>query len=158
MRVIGAGVFEIVHVDALAAPATPTAAEIAAGVMLTRFLTDGGLSTPLDGNVADSSDMASAFNQTQLGTYGGQPLTAEFFRDNDTDTAWDTLPRGTTGWFVFARLGLATPGTFASGDDVDVWPIAVASRNPLDVPRGEMQRFMISCAVPAVPTETFTLA
>ena len=157
-RKIGAGVFEIVYVSTITAAATPTPAEISAGVDLTGFLTDGGFDSPLDGSVSDAADMGSAFNKTQLGTFGGQELTAEFFRDDASDTAWDTLPRGTTGWFVIGRLGIATPGTFKVGDDVDIWPIAVASRNPVAVARAVTQRFMVSCAVPGVPTESYTLA
>jgi hypothetical protein len=157
-RRIGAGVLEIAYVATIADPAAMTAAEGNAGTFLTLFLADGGLATPLDGSIVDAADMSSAFNKTASGTYGGQPLTAEFFRDDAADTAWTTLARTTTGFLVISRFGLATPGTFAIADVVDVWQIEVVSRNPVDVARNEMQRFTVECAVPAVPTEDFAIA
>ncbi len=156
-RVIGAGVLEIFHVLTIAIITAPTVAELNAGTDLTGFLTDGGLATPLDGSIVDGSDMGSKYNKTAAGTFGGQPVTAEFFRDDAADTAWITLPRATAGHFAISRFGLAAPGTWAAGDVVDVWQIEVITRNPVDVARNEMQRFGVECAVPTVPTEDFTL-
>lgn len=140
----------------------PTATELndASVIELTDFLTDGGLTTPLDGSIVDSADMGSKFNKTASGTYGGQPVTAEFYRDFPAagDTAWATLPRGTNGYFIIARGGLATPGTFAIADEIESWQIEIVTRNPADVARNEMQKFTVECAVPAVPLEDFAIA
>ncbi len=159
-RKIGAGVLEIFHhtTASIAVATAPTAAELNAGTELTGFLADGGLATPLDGSIVDAADMGDRFNKTAAGTFGGQALTAEFFREFPTDTAWDALPRETDGYFSIIRRGLAAPGTFAVADEIDLWTIEVVSRNPLDVARNEMQRFAIECAVPAVPLEDFAIA
>jgi hypothetical protein len=163
-RKIGAGVFEIFYAPAgsFANDQAPTATELndAAVIELTDFLTDGGFSSPFDGSIVDAADMGSGFNKTALGTYGGQPLTAEWYRDFPaaSDTAWTTLTRGLAGYFVIARNGLATPGTFAIGDEIESWPIGIASRNPVDVARNDMQRFTNECAVPQVPLEDFAIA
>ena len=163
-RKIGAGVFEIFFAPLAYATddQAPTAAELndAAVIELTDFLTDGGFSTPFDGSIVDSADMGTAFNKTALGTYGGQPVTAEWFREfpANLDTAWTTCTRGLGGYFVVARNGLAAPGTFAIGDEIEAWEIGIASRNPVDVARNEMQRFMNECAVPAEPLEDFAVA
>ncbi len=157
-RKIGAGVLEMAYVLTVAVLTAPTAAELNAGTFLTGFLTDGGLATPLDGSIVDAADMSSAYNKTASGTFGGQPLTIELFRDDAADTAWTTLARDTLGHIAIARFGLATPGTWAIGDTVDLWKIEVVTRNPVDVARNEMQRFNAEMAVPEVPTEDFVIA
>lgn len=156
-RYIGAGNSELIFAITITTTSAPTAAEINAGVDLTGFLTDGGISTPLDGSTVDVSDMSSRFNKTQAGTFGGQNLTAELFRDDSADTAWTTLPRDTVGYFVISREGFATAGTAVSGDLVDVWPITVISRNMADIARNEAARFTAECAVTNVPDETVSV-
>ena len=163
-RKIGAGVFEIFFAPAAYATddQAPTAAELndAAVIELSDFLTDGGFASPFDGSIVDAADMGSGFNKTALGTFGGNPLTAEWFREFPaaTDTAWTTLTRGLAGYMIVARNGLAAPGTFAIGDEIESWPVGIASRNPVDVARNEMQRFANECAVTAVPLEDFAVA
>ena len=157
-RKIGAGVLELAYVLTVSNLLAPTADELNAGTFLTGFLTDGGLATPLDGSIVDSADMGSAYNKTAAGTFGGQPLTIELYRDDSADTAWDTLARDTLGHIAIARFGLATPGTWAIADVVDLWKIEVITRNPVDVARNEMQRFTSEMAVPEVPTEDFAIA
>ena len=156
-RYIGAGNTEVFYVATLTTPSAPTAAQINAGTDLTGFLTDGGASTPLDGSTVDIADMSSRFNKTQAGTFGGQTLTAEFFRDTSADTAYTTLPRDTVGYLVFSREGFATAGTAASGDKVDVWPITVISRNMADIARNEAAKFVAECAVTDVPDENVSV-
>ncbi len=163
-RKIGAGNFELFFAPFghFTNDQTPTVAELndAAVIELTDFLTDGGVATPLDGSIVDSADMGSRFNKTALGTFGGQPIVLQFYRDFPaaSDTAWTTLPRDTTGYYVLSRAGLATPGTFAVSDEVESWPLEVASRNPVDVARNDMQQFTTENAIPGEPLEDFVVA
>ena len=157
-RVIGAGVFELAHVTTIADYTAMTAAEGNAGQFLTTYMTDGGAATPFDGSIVDAADMSSKFNKTAAGTFGGNPLTLEFYRDDVADTAWTQLARGVAGFIVLSRFGLAAPGTFAVADIIDVWPIEVITRNPMDVVRNEMQKFSVECAVTDVPEEDFSIA
>ncbi len=163
-RKIGAGNFELFFAPtgSFVDDQVPTIAELndAAVIELTDFLTDGGVATPLDGSIVDSADMGARFNKTALGTFGGQPIVLQFYRDFPavSDTAWTTLPRDTTGFYVLARGGLLTPGTFAATDEIESWPMEVASRNPVDVARNEMQQFTTENAIPGVPLEDFVVA
>lgn len=153
-RYIPDGVLKVRHVPSIANKEAPTDTELAAGDDLTAFLR--GLETPFEGSTVDVSDVSSKFNKTAAGTYGGQPLTAEFYRDDEqaNDTAFNLLPRGTTGYFVIARRGgSGTDGAIAVGDLIDVWPIEVITRNPSPYRRNEPTAFGISCAVPDVPEE-----
>lgn len=163
-RKIGAGVLELFFAPTghFANDQTPTSTELndAAVIELTDFLTDGGAATPLDGSVVEAADMGSRFNKTALGTFGGQPVVLEFYRDFPAanDTAWTTLPRDTLGYYILARGGLATPGTFAISDEIESWPMEVASRNPVNVARNDMQKFTTENAIPAVPLEDYVVA
>lgn len=159
-RYVGAGVIELWYVSTVADPLVPTFSELNAGIDLTGFLTDGGLSTPFDGNIVDGADMGSKFNKTIPGTFGGNPITAEFFRDSvkASDTAWTTLPRATAGFYAVAPRGLVAAGVWAVGDDVDLWTIEVVTRNPADWARNEAARFTVESAVTEVPLEDFAIA
>lgn len=159
-RTIAAGVLQLFYAATVADPAAPTVAELNAAVNLTPWLTGGTLTTPLDGSIVAADDMDSPYNKSGAGTFGGDPVSAEFYRDTTrtSDTAWTTLVRGVTGYWAIARLGLATKGTWASGDRVELWPVTVVTRNMISpVPRNEMQRFMVTCGVPTDPNIDYAL-
>lgn len=153
-RFIPDGVLKVRYVPTIVNKSAPSMAEINAGTDLTPFLR--GLSTPLEGSTVDVSDASSKYNKTAAGTYGGQTVNGEFYRDDvaANDTAYSLLPRGTKGNFVIARRGgSGTGGAIATGDKVDVWPIEVITRNPADYTRNEPTGFTVSCAVPGEPAE-----
>lgn len=137
----------------------PTSAEITAGDDATGFLR--AMSTPLEGSTVDISDVSSRYNKTTSGTYGGQEVTMEFYRDDDQaeDTIWNLLPRGTTIYAIIARRGgSGTDGAIDEGDYVDVWQLEVITRNPADYSRNEPTGFTVSFAVPEEPQEDVTVA
>jgi hypothetical protein len=103
-----------------------TAAEINAGTNLTEFvrtLPD----IPRTGNTVDVATLDSKFEKRQVGTRGGDSISTEILRDDTTDTAYTTLVEDAAGYLVVARKGLATAGTFATSDVVDVFPCTVLS-------------------------------
>ena len=95
MRKISEGVLKLYLLPACVDISAPTTAEIAAGDDLSAFLVPN-LNTPRGGQIVQSPDVGSAFVKTGAGTIGGQPITAEFYRDDDSDDAWDAQPEGTT--------------------------------------------------------------
>lgn len=144
-------------------PSSPTVTEIDAGEDLTAFLRS--LSTPLEGSVVDVSDPTSRFNKTAAGTYGGQELTAEFYRDDTQaeDTAYTTLERGVTGALAICRRGgSGTDGEISDGDYVEIWSgLEVITQNPADYSRNEPDGFSVSFAVqdePQMDVEVATAA
>lgn len=158
-RFIPDGTLEIVLAPAVADMEEPVLAEVTAGDRATGFLRS--LSTPLEGSVVDISDVSSKFNKTTPGTYGGQEVTMEFYRDDTqaADDMWNLLPRGTTIYAIIARRGgTGTGGIIDTGDYVDVWKLEVVTRNPADYARNEPTGFMVSCAVPEEPVEDVTVA
>ena len=155
----GAEVFEAYYVATIADINAPTTTELNVNTRLDGSMTDGGVTRPLDGSLVQGGDMGSKFNKTSSGTYGGQILSMEFYREFDgTEAVYSALARGTTGYAVFAPGGLASPGTFAVADEVEVWAIEVLSRNPNPVVRNENQTYTVQCAVPEVPNLDYALA
>lgn len=129
----------------------PTVAEITGGTDLTGFITT--LDASSTGNEVPTPTFASLFETSISGTVSAS-FSAEFYRDDTTDTAWDTLPRGTNGYFVIARFGYSgTAGAPAAGDEVEVWPIRITSRSAMSLTNNEVQRFGIQAGVPNVPNE-----
>ena len=152
-RITPDGYTKIHFVPTVAAPATITLVEIAAGEELTPFLTPAGLDTPEDGTDADSSSIASPRDFSVPATIGGD-ITGEFYRDDGTgsttDAAWDALPRLTQGYLVIARFGgTDTDNAIKVADEVEVWEVRVSQRSNSRITRGEVLRFTSTFAVAA---------
>lgn len=160
-RFIGPETVEISYVATIAVPTAPTAAELNAGVDLTAFVVPGGLDLPFPGETVDASDLSSRQRKQAPGMYGGNEGTLTFHRDKvfANDTAWVTLPPGTDGFFVVAPRGLATPGTFAIADRVDIYPMEVITRDPSNLAAdNETQQFTVSAVWTGVVTRDFPIA
>lgn len=152
------GNLRIWFVPTIASTAAPTVAEINAGVDLTGQLRRDGLKRPQDANTVDASDVSSLYNKTATGTYGGTPMELQFYRDDTTDTAWNTLiPRATSGYFVIRPFG-GSLAAIASGQKVEVWQVEIASRSMNDIAQDENQRFTIVAPVLATPVDPATVA
>jgi hypothetical protein len=157
-RYVPEGTVEVFYVATVAIPTAPTSTELNLGVDLTGFCV-GDLDLPFEGSTADAADLSSRFNKTISGDYGGQAGSNTFHKEKvlGDDTAWTTLPRDTAGYFAVAWRGLATPGTFAIADVVDLWPIEVMARAIAGQARNTSTRFVVNLAIPAEPTEDFAL-
>jgi hypothetical protein len=132
----------------------PTQAECNGGTDITPFLSS--LDTPLDGDAPDSSDLASAFNKSVAGTYGGG-ATGTFYRDDTADTAWDAFPRLTSGHLVIRRFG-GSGVTFSTSQTVEVWPLRVITRSPATMDRNSVQTFTVDFATTEEPDVDSTVA
>jgi hypothetical protein len=102
------------------------------------------LDTPLDGDAVDSSDLSSAFNKTVAGKFGGN-VNATMYRDDTTDTAFDTFPRNTTGYMIIRRFGGSTVA-LGTGNDVDVWNLRVITRSDNTLDDNTVQAFTVNFA------------
>ena len=155
-RVSPPGNTEVYWVVTITDYTAPTSTLLNTNVDLTSFCR-GVPSIPETGNTADTSNLSSGFNSRQAASYGGDNITLEMYRDNLTDTAFDTLTRGLQGHLVVAWDGLATAGTFAIGDDVWVYECTVISRGAGVAGRDEVNFFVSEMAITNPPAEKFTL-
>lgn len=140
------GEIKVWYVPTIANRAAPTTAELTAGTDLTPFLRRDGLQTPNPGTTIDASDVSSLQNKNLPGSYGGDNVTIQAYRDDTTDTAWTTLTRGASGYIVVRRFGGSTVAA-ASANKVEVYPGAVISREPSASGDNEAQRFTVTWAV-----------
>lgn len=157
-RYVFEGTGEVHLVPTIAVAGAPTAAELNAGTDLTGQMI-GDLVLPFDGSSADAGDMSSRFNKTASGDFGGAPGTFTIHKEKllADDTVFTALPRDTIGYLAVNQRGLATGGTWAVADEVDVWPIEIMSREVV-YGRGNTQRAVITVAITDVPTEAFVVA
>jgi hypothetical protein len=142
-RLIADGEVQVHWVPSISTPSAPTVAEITAGTEITPFLST--IDTPLDGDAPDASDLSSAYNKTVAGTFGGN-ISAELYRDDTTDTAWTTLIRNATGYFVIRRFG-GSGVAIAIADEVEVYNSRIITRSPASLDRNTPQMFTVDAAV-----------
>lgn len=129
----------------------PTAAEISAAVDLTHFLVSMNASS--SGNTVPTPAFDSLFETNIPGTVQGT-LTADFYRDDTTDTAWTTLPRATSGFFIVSRFGGGgTANKPVALDVVEVWPVRVISRTMANMANNTVMTFSANCSIPVQPNE-----
>lgn len=133
----------------------PTAAQIAAGENLTGFLIS--LNASSRGNTVPTPAFDSLFETSTTGT-SAATFDADFYRDDENDTAWTTLPRGTRGTFIISRFGGSGANNKpTTGDVVEVWPVAVTSRTMANMSSNTVLTFTASCAVNIEPNEAATV-
>lgn len=151
------GVVKLTYVAALADPTEATLDEANNGVHLHDLLRPDGLDIPQAGQTIDNADAGSSFDKTGRGTYGGSNGTVQLYRDAEVagDLGWDTLPRGTTGYFIVGRFG-GSDGTnadpaqnaYAVGDRIEIVPIDVTTRFMQPIARNQMQRCTVNFSIP----------
>ena len=141
----------------------PAIANVTNAVDLTSFCIS--LNASARGNTVPTPSFDSLFETSTAGT-SAATFDADFYRDDDEDTAWETLERGFRGHFIIARFGfsgpaVATPGGAAStpvaGDDCEVWPVMITSRTMANMSSNTVLTFTASCAVMEEPAENATI-
>jgi hypothetical protein len=138
-----------------AATLIPTGAEITAGLDVTPFLM--GINASSTGNTVPTPSFDSLFETTIVGT-SQATFSADFYRDDEDDVAWEALPRGTSGFFVISRFGgSGTDQKPIVGDTVETWPVEVNSRTAANMANNAVQTFTVTCSVNIEPNEAATL-
>lgn len=147
---------EVHWVTTIATVTAATAAELNAGTDVTSDMPDIP-DIPRTANLVDIADLSSKFESRQVGTRGGDVASFPVFRDTATETGYDTLAEDTAGFLVIARKPLATTGTFATGDVVDIYPATVAaSADPAPGRNGAVMA-AIEIAITAEPSRNQTV-
>lgn len=134
----------------------PTVSEINTATNLTPFVTSINASS--QGNTVPTPDLSTLFETNIPGTVQAT-FTADFYRDDETDTAWTTLDRGTEGCFLISRFGGSGTGNKpTSGDYVEVWPVLIVSRTAGALSSNTVQTFTVTASVPQEPDENAVVA
>jgi hypothetical protein len=131
--------------------ALPKVSEVAAAVELTDFVIS--LTAAAQGNTVPTPRLKRLFEPSIPGTSSAS-FSVEMYRDNEDDTAWDTLPRDEAGFFFIARFGGTGTGLIPIATDViEVWPVRVSSRAGSAMTSNQAQTFTLTCSVPEEPVE-----
>jgi hypothetical protein len=150
------GVSEVHFTETVSDYESLTASEANGGTDLTAFIRTLP-DIPRTGNTVDVATLDSKFEKRQVGTRGGDSLTLEALRDDTTDTAYETLAEDTAGYLIVARKGLATAGTFATSDVVDVFPVTVLSVADGNPGRNDPDHCIIEMVVTDDPSRNQTI-
>lgn len=139
--------------------AAPSAAnEINNAIDLTGFVIS--ITANTTGNTVPTPTLKSRFETSIQGTVGAS-FSADFYRDNQNDLAWATLPRSTNGYFIISRFGGSSGTTLGmpiQGDVVEVWPVSVTARSASNMASNTAEMFTCQCSVPAQPNEAAVVA
>lgn len=134
----------------------PTEAELAGADDLTEFVVS--LTANSQGNTVPTPSLDTLFETSIPGTSAAS-FTADFYRDDANDTAWELLERGVTGYFFVSRFGgTGVNSTPETGQTVEVWPIQVTSRTAGALASNTAQTFTLTAAVPEEPVEDAVVA
>lgn len=134
---------------------TVDTALIDGATVLTNFVISINASS--QGNTVPTPAIDTLFESSIIGT-SSATFTADFYRDDTTDTAFNTLARGTKGYFLISRFGGdGTNQKPISGDNVEVWPVTVVSRTSSAMTSNTVQTFTLTCSVTSEPSENVTV-
>lgn len=135
---------------------TASASEVAGATVVTPWLIS--LNATSQGNTVPTPSFDTLFETTIPGTVSAQ-FSADFYRDDENDLAWDTLPRGTTGYFLISRFGgSGTDNLPIAADEIEVWPVTVTSRTMQNMASNQVLMFSLMCSVPEEPNEAATIS
>ena len=151
------GKSEVWWIDTVADPAEPTATELNAGTTLTDD-TPSMPTLPRNANTVDVAVLASKYEARQVGTRGGDLLSIRLLRDDATEAALAAVAEDNSGFLAIARKGLAAPGTWAIGDEVDLYPSDIASNADGTPGRNEADFMEIQMVATSDPTRGFSIA
>lgn len=133
----------------------PSAAEVTSAVNLTPLTMSINASSR--GNTVPTPSFDSLFETSIAGT-SQATFDADFYRDDTTDTAWTTLARGSSGYFIISRFGGAgADNKPVAADVVEVWPVEIISRTMANMASNTVMSFTVSCAVNIEPNESATV-
>jgi len=133
----------------------PTSVELTAADDMTCFVVS--INASAQGNTVPTPVLCSLFETSVPGT-SQATFTADFYRDDDDDAAWDALKRGIEGVFYISRFGGSGPNKQpASGEKLEVWPVIITSRAAGALSSNTAQTFSVTAAVNVEPAEDATV-
>jgi hypothetical protein len=130
-------------------------AELTAAINVTGYCLSINASTT--GNTVPTPTLDTLFETSIAGTVTGS-LTADFYRDDEEDLAWETFPRKTKGYLLISRFGgSGTDAEPTTGDTVEVWPMLVVSRTMAAGGSNTVMSFTVTASIPEEPVEDATV-
>jgi hypothetical protein len=137
-------------------PAAVVLANITSAIVLTPYLIS--LNASSRGNTVPTPSLDTLFETSISGTVQAS-FDADFYRDDETDLAWETLPRATAGTFLISRFGgTGVKNAPVATDSIEAWPVIVTSRTMANMSSNTVMSFTVSCSIPGEPNEVAIIA
>lgn len=148
------GMYRVSWVYTLAAPASPTVAEMNAGIALECQLTPDGLQRSAEDERIDVSQTSSTFSTERVGRTSFE-LALTLVRLDEAvpdviDLAYHNLVKGTRGYLV-VRDNRSSEAAWAEGDELEIYPVQVGTRSKATPAKNELQTFTLPLALRADP-------
>jgi hypothetical protein len=145
----------LLHKWGPAVQGAPTLAEIGAALDLTDFVVS--LNASSTGNTVATPRLKRRFETSVPGTVTAT-FSCDMYRDNEADTAWDTLPRAAKGtWIVMRFGGTGAAKRPAATQKCEVWTTDITARTASPLNSGAAQTFTVTASVPYEPAEDYVV-
>lgn len=130
-------------VTTIASIAAPTVAELNAGILLQETLTPAGLRglQPETAKI-NASSLASRITLQRNGRAGIDGTLLEFKKQDGTDTIYDTLLFGVTG-FLVVRTSILQETGWVAAQKVRVYPMECGEVMHVDIEENTLERYQI---------------
>jgi hypothetical protein len=117
------GMTRVAYVPTISNNAAPTVAELNAGILLQQYITADGIEG-YEASTAEieTTSVASTFDTKTIGRDSFSGTLLRLKKQTGTDTVYDTLVRGVTGYTVIRRDVTETT-VWTIGQKVEVYPI-----------------------------------
>lgn len=152
------GNIRIAYVPTISNNASPTTTELNAGILVNSVVTPDGL-VGFEASTAevDNSAIDSTFDTKTIGrdSFSGTMLRCK--KQTGTDTVYDTLVRGVTGYIVVRRDIASTTG-WASSQKVEVYPVTIGQSKFLAPEPNSVRKYEVQLTVSSTPTLRATIA
>jgi hypothetical protein len=152
------GFTRVAFVPTIASIAAPMTTELNAGVLLSSLITADGLvgfeATTAD---VDTTALDSTFDTKGIGrdTFDGTMLRLK--KQDGTDTAYNTLTRGTTGYIVIRR-DVTSSTAWTAAQKVEVFPVVCGRERNLAPEANTVRRYEVPTMVTSAPNLRATVA
>lgn len=139
-------------VPAISNQNAPTTAELNAGTLLQSVLTaDGVVGFEASSAEVDTSSLASTFNTKTVGRDDFSGTMLRLKKQSGTDTVYNTLTRGTSG-FVVIRRGILETTAYASTQAIEVYPVTCGQTRNLAPEANSVQKYEVPTPITAAPS------
>lgn len=137
------GMTKVSWVTSLTNPAAPAAPELNAGSDWTPRVTPDGLKTDPTTADVDNSSLASKFTTADVGrtAYDCSLTLKRGTLGTSDDQPYGTLLKGAIG-FLCVRRGVPYATNYATGDQVEIYPVKAGERQNIAPAPNELNKFM----------------
>lgn len=146
------GNIRVTFATSIANKAAPTAAELNAGIQLQSTASAEGLSgwQPETASIGNRK-LDSTFESSDVGSISIEDPMMQFFKQDGTDTIYNTMSKGTPGFIVIRRSIGSSTAWAASQKLVGVFPVKCGQRRWLDTEPNTMERWEMPFKITAEP-------